>query len=69
MARLAVAAAPDGELEPRLLGERDDVCDLTGVDGPHDRRRMAVDGGQEDAPGGVVAGVTGADHGAGELGA
>jgi hypothetical protein len=45
------------------------VGDLTGVDGPHDHRRMAVDGGQEDVPGGVVAGVTGADHGTGELGA
>ena len=64
-----VAAAADGELDAGLPRERDDASDLAGVDGPHDRRRTAVDGGQEDAPRLVVAGIAGADHRPGELGA
>ena len=44
----AVAAAPDGELEPGLTRERDHARDVGGVGGHDDRRGPAVDTSVED---------------------
>jgi len=58
----AVRAAPDGELDSRLAGERDDRRDLVGVRRPDDRGGPAVDGAAVHGARLVVARVLRADH-------
>lgn len=65
----AVAAAAHGELGAGLACEPDDAGDVRCRAGTHDRRRPAVEAGEEDPPRIVVAGVVGRDHGAVEAGA
>jgi len=62
VAGVAVAAAADGQLQPRLAGQRDHPRDVGGVGDPDDDRRAAVEAAVEDRAGLVVAGVVGGDH-------
>src|SRR5262249_29313640 len=59
MARAAVAAAPDGDLEAELTGGRDRRRDVGRVGGPDDRRGMQVVLGGEGGPDAVVLGIVG----------
>jgi hypothetical protein len=59
----AVAAATDGQLQPRLAREFHDARDVGGVGDPDDACGAAlVEAAVEDRPGVVVAGVAGRDH-------
>ena len=64
VARGAVTAAADGQLQPALAGERDRVRHVVGVGRAHDQRGTAVDRAEEDRARLVVVGVVRADHAA-----
>ena len=64
----AVAAAPDGQLEPGLAGQVDDIGDVAGVRGADDDRRPPVEPADEDGTGRVVPGIVGGDEPVAEVG-
>src|SRR6185436_20291083 len=59
-----VSAAPDGQLQATLQGNREHRGDVTGVGDAGDRGRAAVEAAVDDRPGGVVVRVAGRDDGA-----
>ena len=69
VARAAVAAAADGQLEAALAGERDDASDVIRAGDPRHRGRSAVDALEEDLARLVVRGIVWADHLAVQVGA
>jgi hypothetical protein len=64
-----VATAADGQLQPRVTRQRDDVGDLVGVGGLDDDGWVAVDAAVEDGARLVVVGIPRRDHPAVEGGA
>jgi hypothetical protein len=62
VAGTAVPAAADGQLEPALGRQRDDLGDLGGVGWPDDRPRSTVEPAVEQRSRLVVVGVVGGDR-------
>ena len=69
VAGAAVAAAPDGQLEPGLAREAHDGYDVVDVGDLDDDRRPAIDRAVDDRAGLVIALVAGRDDPAVEVGA
>jgi hypothetical protein len=69
VARGAVAAAANGQLQPGLAGQVDDLGDAGRPGGPDDDGRPLVVAAEEDRPGPVVAVVPGVDDLTGEAAA
>ena len=62
MARDRMAAAPHRDVQVVLARQRESGHDVGGAGAARDERRPPVDGGVEDAPGVVVAGVAVAEQ-------
>jgi hypothetical protein len=62
VARTAVAAAADGQLDAALPGEHDDASNIIRAGDPRHRRRAAIDPLEDDLACLVVCGIVWADH-------